>query len=421
MRGLVVLGFLVAGSLARAQESPVELDDLVRTALDQRANLQARRSDIAAAAEVPSRVGSPPDPMISSGLSNLRTDDRRLDESPMSGITVGLTQRIPFPGKLHRRAEAARAVTTVVERVLTSHQARVALSVESAYWDLWFSQQSLTIMGETERVLDNLANAVIARFAVGGSAQQDALQVEAAHSSVRSSLIELRQRVVSSARATERAAGVEPRGSLRASSEPSAEAASAATARARLNRQNPEIQVHTANIAAQRAALAAARRDQYPDFVFGAGYRFRREVMGDPTQGADMFSLSLGVTLPLFVRRNQGARVRELEHRVEAARLDRDDVELDARAALERALDAIERVDAQLQLYRSELLAQTDAALGASIEDYQFGRVMLNTVLENWRIDLATRLDFERLRAQRATQLAILAALLGERTEREAP
>jgi hypothetical protein len=38
----------------------------------------------------------------------------------------------------------------------------------------------------------------------------------------------------------------------------------------------------------------------------------------------------------------------------------------------------------------------------------------LNTVLENWRVDLTTRLERERLRALRANPLAILHALLGD-------
>jgi outer membrane protein TolC len=152
------------------------LAELIATALRTRANLHARQSDIAAAEEVPSRVGSPPDPTFVTGASNLRIDDPTLDASAMSGITLGLTQAIPFPGKLHLRAEAARATTRVLERVLTSEQARVALAVERAYWELWLAQESVRILSETERVLDMLSNAVVARFSVGEAAQQDALR-----------------------------------------------------------------------------------------------------------------------------------------------------------------------------------------------------------------------------------------------------
>ncbi len=240
--------------------------------------------------------------------------------------------------------------------------------------------------------------------------------MQAAHSTIRSTLLEIRQTVLSAARATERAAGLDPAGHVRSSSEPPLDAVDATALRERLARDNPETRLQRAQVDARRAQLTSAHREQYPDFMIGAGYRFRREVNGDPTQGADMFSVSLGITLPVFLSRNQSARVRELESSVEAAREDLDDTLLDVRTALERALDAIGRVDAQLNLYQGELLPETDAALGASIEDYQFGRVTLNTVLENWRVDLTTRLEFERLRALRAKQSAILHALLGENT-----
>ena len=69
------------------------------------AEMQARYE---ALAEVPSQVGSLPDPMVNFNAMNFPTDTYERDQEPMTQIQVGFRSGFfPFPGKLSLKEEAA--------------------------------------------------------------------------------------------------------------------------------------------------------------------------------------------------------------------------------------------------------------------------------------------------------------------------
>ena len=88
--------------------------------------------------------------------------------------------------------------------------------------------------------------------------------------------------------------------------------------------------------------------------------------------------------------------------------------QLELVSLLEQTFDAIERLDAELELYDDEILPQAEAAVDASLSDYEVGKVGFVSVLQNWEVELDSRLMREHLVAERAVRSAELRALLGE-------
>jgi len=134
-----------------------------------------------------------------------------------------------------------------------------------------------------------------------------------------------------------------------------------------------------------------------------------------------MFSVTFGLTLPIFARSKQKARIREFQYRLAEARALEDSVALEIATRLERLLDAVERLNTEIELYQRELLPEADLALDASISDYQAARVGFVSVLQNWDTELELQIAHERLLADREERLAEVEALTGALLERSKP
>jgi len=419
VRLATALWMLTMLSTAQAQEpptapEPLNLDALVAEAVAGHPIVEVATSRAAAAAEVPSRVASPPDPWLSFGASNLRFDAPGLETSPMSGLVVGLNQGLPFPGRLIKRRELAEAGEELaLARVLTT-ETMVALRVREQYWALFLAERTLAITEESGDVLNGLANAITARFSVGQGAQQDALQVQVAEARIRSVLAARREGLRTARRSLARAVG-RPSGDALGETVPPPEFAprdSAQTLRAFVA-ANPDLAAARREVTMAEAAVAEARSALAPDLGAGFSWRIRGVVPGDASAGADMFSAGLSVSLPVWAGSKQTAAIRERRAQRAAASAAEADLLLALETELTSLLDARERFDEELRIHEQQLLPQSDQALGASIEDYAVGRVGFVSVLQNWRVSLDVQLATETLRAGRARVEARIDALVG--------
>lgn len=92
---------------ATANADQEKLNRLIQAALENYPELTVTRLNQTAAFSRSSAAGDLPDPMLSLGLLNLPSGSLALDETPMSGIAIGLSQQIPWPGELRARSTLA--------------------------------------------------------------------------------------------------------------------------------------------------------------------------------------------------------------------------------------------------------------------------------------------------------------------------
>jgi len=391
----------------------LDLDELVAEALRAHPRLLSMREIATATGEVRSRVGSLPDPIVSVGASNFRIDDPGLGTSPMTGVVFGWQQGLPYPGKLARRKElASRAEDVALERVVAT-EARVELAVRERYWALHFAQAALAVTQESVDIVADLSKVVEARFSVGKAAQQDALQAQLAESQLLAMIEEREQALLTAQRELNAAVGRAPEDGLGATVEPTVVPLDPEELRSQLDQNNPAMSVARAQVEASEAALREAKVELVPDFAVGADYRVRGTVPGDGSQGADMFSAGVRMSVPLWAATKQGARIREQRYRSSAAAAGYEDTALLALTALERGIDEVQRLDREIDLYRDQVVPQAEQTLDASIDDYTVAEVGFVSVLQNWQILLTYQLDLERLSMQRARQVARIRALIG--------
>tara|TARA_R110002096_G_scaffold436086_1_gene667132 strand:- start:16301 stop:17596 length:1296 start_codon:yes stop_codon:yes gene_type:complete len=420
-----LIGLLQLFGTAHAQEAEAkasELDKLVALARKNHPTSRAAKQRVRAAKEVPSRVSSLPDPMLITSAQNFRFDDVGLGTHPMTGLVVGVTQGLPYPGKLGARKRVANAISSLTSAHDRNLEENIELKVRRLYWNLHYSERALAIVTENLAIVDMLTNVVHVRFAVGQGAQQDAIQAQVAHSRLRVDIEARKQAVQSARRALNEAVGREPEAFLAATTKPHARLALASrdTLRTKATSHNPRLAIARTETLVASRKVARARRDRYPDFMIGANYRARASAPGDGSDGADMVSVTVGMTLPLWLGDKQDAAVREQGHRLRASQATLDAELLAVETSVELVYDEISRLDMQLKLYEGELLAAASLSVDASIGDYQVGKVGFVSVLENWRTDLNLQVTYEQLVALRAQAQAQLHTLVGADVARNA-
>ncbi|NNE20716.1 MAG: TolC family protein [Myxococcales bacterium] len=422
VRTITLVASLCAAIPASAQET-LDLEALIVEALRNHPELKRVREGAAAAHELPSQARSLPDPLFRFSASNFLVDDPGLDSAAMTGLVLGIVQPFPFPGKLPKRRDVAEAQAKVSDRGVELLEALIIERVQRAYWQLHFAERALQITELNVEVINTLTNVVHARFAVGQAAQQDALQAQVAHSRLRADLKERKQAARSARRALNGAVGrppddvLPPTGAL----DRSPRAMNRMTLVKALLSESPFLELARSKVHREEEGVREATYDRAPDLLVGASYRFRGVVPGDPTEGTDMFSVTFGLSLPIWARGKQKARIREVRYRLAEARAMEDGVVLETTTRLERLLDAVERLNEEIELYQRELLPEADLALDASISDYQAARVGFVSVLRNWDTELELQIAHERLLADREERLAEVEALTGALLERLKP
>jgi len=346
---------------------------------------------------------------------NFLVENPGLDTAAMTGLVLGIAQPFPFPGTLPKRRDVAEAQATVSDQEVGLLEALIVERVQRTYWQLHFAERALQITQVNVDVIDTLTNVVYGRFAVGEAAQQDALQAEVAHSRLRTALQEREQAVRSARRALNSAIGRPPDDRLAPTEPP--DRSTRAVDRTRLVRaaldESPFLEVARSKVDLQDKSVREATYARAPDVLVGASYRFRGTVPGDPTQGSDMFSVTFALSLPIWAGTKQKAQIREVRYRLAEARAGEDSVVLEITTRLERLIDAVERLNAEIELYQRELLPQANQALQASISDYQVARVGFVSVLQNWETELELQIAHERLLSDREERLAEVEALTG--------
>ena len=179
LAGLAAL--LVASPLAQAAEappSPLPLHWALRVADEANPDIALQTALRDAAHERIRPAGSLEDPRFSYEASNMPIGRSAFDSTPLSGNQFGLRQKIPFPGLLGARREAARAGSRAADHSLENRRLEVEGAVERAWAELGFAQRALAITRRNIELLRQLAAIAEAKYRVGNGLQQDVLRAQ---------------------------------------------------------------------------------------------------------------------------------------------------------------------------------------------------------------------------------------------------
>lgn len=352
---------------------------------------------------------------------------------PMTMRMIGVSQTIPYPGKIGLRTQAAQKEVEASEAAVDVVRRTVVRDVKDAYYELAFLDQAKAVTQRSADVLGTFIQVTEGRYSVGVAGQQDVLKarVEAARLAETAASLEEQRRAtlarlnevldrasdaaIDDARipaAVVRAAiGDSTREVRFVSAALGARVAdsplpSLADLQQMAIRQSPELREHEAMIAAQTARVALARKDALPDIDVSLQYGQRSGL-------PDMITATVAVPFPLQRKRKQDQLVAEADAQLAALHEEHRAKVNAIRSEVAKLVSELERERSQLALYAKAILPQGRAALTSATESYQVGKVEFLTVLDNQSTVFSYEMDYYRALADFAKNLAELERVVG--------
>lgn len=390
----------VAGSPRTSLDSG-GVDALVEQALVASPAIHAAAARVRAARARIGPAGARPDPMLMAGVQNFPVARPGFSDF-MTMTMVGLSQTLPYPGKLALRTRVARDEVAAAEAVLDAARLDVAAAVKTAYYELAYVDRALEIVARNEQLLGHLITATTAQYTVGSGAQADVLRArtEAARLGDDASALEEQRRAalarLNAALDRPSATPVEApaipariaRAAVAASADQVHFASAALGARAADSpllpldslqalavQHSPALHAHIAEIAAARARIALARRASLPDVDISLSYGQRQGF-------ADMVSATVSVPIPLQKGRKQDAEVAAAAADLAALEAEHHQMVNALAADIAERVSDLEHARTQLALSIRAILPQARATLASATTGYQVGRVDFTTVID---------------------------------------
>jgi outer membrane protein TolC len=357
-------------------ETTLAPDQAVGIALADNPGLAEMRSRAEALAAVPAQAGAMPEPVLTLGAVNVPVDNFDLGLEPMTQLQLGISQALPFPGKLGLQQRAATLDAEAAVEEVNERRLMLARDVRMAWWNLYYLDRALETVGRNQALLRQLVGVAQARYEVGQGLQQDVLLAQVELSRLLDEEVRLK-----GARRTAQArlnALLGRPATTMVVLPPVAEAlpavgdAESLLARALESRPLLAALGHRADSATAR--LDRARRDYYPDFRLGVGYGWREDR-------TDFTSLQLSMNLPIFTGSRQDKAVAQRQNELYAQRDAQREAQVRIGEEIAAAIADFEQSRDRFSLLDRGIVPQARQTAAAMLAGYQVNKVdFLNLV-----------------------------------------
>ena len=364
---------------ARATLPDRALDKLVSTAIENAPELAAVHAAVDAArlrAEPARTLG---DPSLSATYQN---DGRSLSLGKAEGSFAGLmlSQPLPWPGKL---ALAGRAAESEAREIESGTLGRAGLAIEArarnAWYDLILARAIDGLIEERRDTARQIEVTTRDRYVAGLAVQQDVLraQVELA----RIDELKATQRAVIANRVAElnRLLGQPQDAALDTPADlPGTVALSAADSWvASALARSPEAAAARQGIETGNLRVQIAKKNFFPDFVVSGGSMYRGNFAMGP-----MWTVGVGVSLPVWVNRRQQNQLAEAQARVTGQTAQADVIGRELELRTRERMAQLETANEVAILYRDKIVPLDQLSYESALTSYRAGKVPFVTVFE---------------------------------------
>jgi outer membrane protein TolC len=336
----------------------------------------------------------------------------------MDGL-IGISQKLPFPGRLSRRGKISEQEVRMAFATLADVRIRTVSDVAKAYYDYYLADVSIDITRESEQLLRQIREVAAARYRTGNATQQDVLRAEVELYSLTNDLITLEQR-----RATAQARLNVLMNRPVASPLPPPHAFVLDTVEWKLpaaldqaTEANPQLARLREQVKRDLEATRLARLEYFPDLRVGFSYTFIGSGISPVASGNDNWSLPFGLNLPIWWQRIR-AGVLESNARTLSSVAQFEDMRNMIFFALQDTLVKIDTQYRQAVLFRDLLVPRAVQTVEVSTAGYRAGNLEFTALVDNWRNWLKFSLAYHQALAGLEQRFADLQQLIGTRVPR---
>jgi len=393
--------FLALSALAFGEEGrTLALPDAVARALDSHPAVLKARKELDAARGRRLQLEAVPNPELSFEAAGLPLWTSKSEKE----FTLGVRQRLEYPGKRSLRREIGRSgeeqAALGLERIRNVIRGRT----EEAYFRAAYAAKRLADLESVLTTLKEYSDLAAERFKSGQVPYLDVIRGRLETLRVQNEIVEARRELKAktldlgllmgetSYEPVEFSTGIDF--TPIAQDWERLKAATLAGSSLRLTgakRKEADL------------SLALAKRLSRPDFIVG---------LFTPSKRLGGWGFEVGLTLPVFRREFRGAAI-EAEAVSEQAAIEAGGVERRILLALERSYGDARALEEQIGLFRDSLIGDVEESLKAGLTEYQYGKSDALGVLDIVRSLKETRAEY--LRALLNHRLALIEiSLAGE-------
>lgn len=379
---------LLAASLLRAQQSapprePAKLSELLAEAERNNPQIQAARRGWDSAKQSPAQVSTLPDPQFV--LQHVSVGSPRpfagYTNSDFAYVGLGISQDIPYPGKLRLRGEIARKEADVTQQRYESVRRTVLAAVKTNYLQLGYLANQQAILDDDAKLLRQVEQAAEVRYRSGMGNQHDVLQAQLERTKL------LREITTNQLEAGKVQAEIKQILNRPQSSPDIATTELSETTvpysydqlLAAANSNNSEIAGSKKMVERQALQVDLAKKDFYPDF--NLQYMWQRT---DPTQFRAYYSVTLSVRIPIYRNRRQQPELAQAEADQSRAKSEQEAQTQQIAFQIRQQFLAVEKSAQLLKIYREGLIPQARAELQAGMAAYQSNRQDFQALLASF-------------------------------------
>jgi outer membrane protein TolC len=409
--------FPALGAFAQEAASPharaaTPLKELLEEAEKNNPQIEAARQGWQAAKQVPTQVSTRPDPQFT--LQHLSVGSPRpfagYSNSDFAYIGLGVSQDIPYPGKLRLKGEIAKREADVSQQQVESVRRAVLTAIEAAYFQLAYLSKTLTILESDGDLLKQVEQAADARYRSGKGTQQDVIQAQLQktklvreiamhHRNVGKLEAQLKQLLNRSQGSPD----IEPADLIET---PLAQKYEELLAAAKA--QNPELAASQKMIDKQALQVDLARKDFYPDF--NVQYMWQRT---DPTQFRAYYMLTFNVRVPIYRGRKQRPELAQAQADQLRARSELQAQSQQVASELRAQYVVAQQTSELLRIHREGLSPQARSEFQAGLAAYQSNKQDFQAVLSAFLDVLHLDEEYWQSLAEYETAIARLEQITG--------
>ncbi len=372
--------FLVFQTETKAQEfsSSRILDSLIQVALENNPEILSSKYTQQSAEFKAKSAGTIPDPKFTIAALNMPRSSLSLDETPMSGIALGLSQAILWPGKLRAKKAVAVLQSDSKEQNILQKENSIARMIKHFYFDYSYWTKAEYLLDSNIELIEFLINIAETKYANGIGSAQDALRAQTTKARLENKKLLTSQ--MSQAALLNLGQFLDDSSVVYANIP--------AELPDKLNGQlldskltNPHLTKAKIQTSISTKKLALIKLGYYPNFTFGFDYRIRKDIPMDALRGEDFITIKAGMQLPLwfFAKQNNDTKSARLAVRASEENFHSTQNQVKQQIAIVNI--ELGRLTESYEQYKSSIKPQALATYEAARSAYQVGEVDFNALL----------------------------------------
>lgn len=401
-------------------EPSIRLDSLISEALDKNAELKASRQAAEMRDAEIGPIGSYDDPVVGFEMMNYPVDSFATDRFGMTGNQISLSQKIPFPGKLTKKRNAARFESNAQKETENQKALDIIKLVKLAYFDLFIGYRKYDALNERGGVLDQLITVTRNNYALGKSSQAEVLNFQVESASLLEEKLIVEKEIKSKLGEINHLLGRTNHedyiygrpGPLRKTSVDFHELSEKRLVDIAYSK-SPMVKERVAMLSASEEKLSFAKWNYLPDLEFKLGYTFRKPSPGDA--GTDFVSAFIGVSIPVWA----GSKQSEFERGAAAGKIRNEALLHEERIRIAHMIHVLfaelEEADKRVDLYEGGVLPLTRQAVVSGRSAYLTGKLDYSTLLSSINKRFQMEVASAQALATREAKIAELESIIGSR------